>query len=156
MVNLRPVDNMERGEEVTSEDKKAISLRRKHLREENLKWPATLRLVPQHQWIGTQRPGEMPRMAVWRSRTFLVQGYQERDGIIRISVSRNELTRTGDWKAGITWDDLQRIKHEAGYGDRDAVEIYPCDEDIVDVANMRHLWILPDPCPFKWRGTNQR
>ena len=132
-------------------DKNIISLRRKHLREENRGWPATLRRVPEDQWIETQRPGEMPRMAVWRSRTFLVQGYQGEHGIIRLSVSRNEIDRAGAWTEGITWDDLQRIKREAGYGDWNAVEVYPADSDVVNVANMRHLWILPEALPFQWQ-----
>lgn len=48
-----------------------------------------------------------------------------------------------DGSDGITWDDLQWIKRAAGYGDREAVEVYPLDDDVVNVANMRHLWILP-------------
>jgi hypothetical protein len=36
-------------------------------------------------------------------------------------------------------------------GDKDAVEIYPADKDIVNVANMRHLIVLPAPFPYTWR-----
>lgn len=32
-----------------------------------------------------------------------------------------------------------------------AVEIYPAERDIVNVANMRHLWVLPERLPFGWR-----
>ncbi|EOG1815585.1 hypothetical protein ACK3RA_000943 [Enterobacter hormaechei] len=48
-------------------------------------------------------------------------------------------------------DALQEIKSAVGYGDRDAVEIYPRDSDVVNVANMRHLWITPEPIAFAWR-----
>lgn len=52
---------------------------------------------------------------------------------------------------GISWDALQEIKGAVGYADRDAVEIYPRDADVVNVANMRHLWITPEPIAFAWR-----
>ena len=47
--------------------------------------------------------------------------------------------------------ELQDIKRQAGLGDYMAVEIYPKDRDIVNVANMRHLWVLRDPLQFGWR-----
>jgi hypothetical protein len=34
----------------------------------------------------------------------------------------------------------------------DAVEVYPPAGDVVNVANMRHLWVLRDRLPFAWRG----
>jgi hypothetical protein len=52
---------------------------------------------------------------------------------------------------GIGWDDLQRLKGEAGYGEYCAVEIYPPDADVVNVANMRHLFILKSPPAMMWR-----
>lgn len=45
---------------------------------------------------------------------------------------------------------LQHLRTEAGYADRCAVEIYPPDQDIVNVANMRHLWIVEMP-DFAWK-----
>lgn len=45
---------------------------------------------------------------------------------------------------GISWADKQRIKNEiAGY-ERTAVEVFPAARDLVDEANMYHLWILPE------------
>ena len=58
---------------------------------------------------------------------------------------------SGRWKDGISWDALQEIKSAVGYGDRDAVEIFPAQKDLVNVANMRHLWIVPESIPFAWR-----
>ena len=58
----------------------------------------------------------------------------------------------GRWKDDITWDELQEIKRQAGYGNQMAVEIYPDDLDIVNVANMRHLWILDEPLPIGWKN----
>jgi hypothetical protein len=32
-----------------------------------------------------------------------------------------------------------------------AVEVYPKDSDIVNVANMRHLWLVDDKTNIGWR-----
>lgn len=80
----------------------------------------------------------------------MVQQYDEPNGVIRLSI--NSTTRQGRrWADGLTWDTLQDIKSACGYGDRDAVEVYPPRIDEVNVANMRHLWILPVPLSFVWR-----
>ena len=31
------------------------------------------------------------------------------------------------------------------------MEVYPRTADLVNVANMRHLWVLPELLPFAWR-----
>ena len=46
---------------------------------------------------------------------------------------------------------MQAIKREVGLGDYMGVEIYPAERDVVNVANMRHLWVLRDPLPFGWK-----
>lgn len=93
----------------------------------------------------------------FRSRKFCVQAFAEVDGVVRLSVNRADINPDGSWAEGITWDDLQRVKAEAGYADREAVEVYPPDSDVVNVANMRHLWVLPAGArlPFTWRGGNR-
>lgn len=52
-------------------------------------------------------------------------------------------------------NDLQRLKRECGRGDLDAVEVYPRDCDVVNVANMRHLFVF-ESCllPYVWRRRN--
>lgn len=88
--------------------------------------------------------------AVWRSRYFLVQLFDQGNAI-RLSVNRVTVSANGRWDDGISWDDLQEIKTAVGYGDEWAVEIYPPDADEVNVANMRHLWVLPEPPEYGWR-----
>ncbi len=89
---------------------------------------------------------------MWRSRAFLVQAFHEAGGIIRLSVNRTEwCERRKRWREDISWDDLQRLKAEAGYGDRWAVEVLPADGSVVDVANMRHIWLLPEAPAFAWK-----
>lgn len=109
--------------------------------------PKELTAVPTTEWPLAHDPRIF---AVWRSRYFLVQAYQERDGIVRLTINRT--TMRGDrWKDGISWERLQAIKSEVGYGEFDAVEIFPREGDEVNVSNMRHLWVLPEPVPYAWR-----
>ena len=114
----------------------------KAIRVENSEFPAHLIKIESTQGIIT-----------YRSRGFLAQVHDVSEGIKRITVNRSEFSvETGDWLEGITWDMLMKIKREVGYGDCDAVEVYPADKDIVNVANMRHLFVMIDhPLSFAWR-----
>lgn len=49
-----------------------------------------------------------------------------------------------------SWRDLQRIKDTIVGEDRVAVEVFPAAGDIIDQADMAHLWVLPAdrPLPF--------
>lgn len=80
---------------------------------------------------------------------FMVQEFID-GGVIRLTVNRVEVKQDGEYQDGITWDELQFIKQACGYGDRQAVEIYPPDADVVYVSNMRHLWILNEPLNVGW------
>lgn len=122
---------------------------RRQLERDNAKQPDRLQEIPRAQWPANAPP---TIMRVFRSRDFLVQEYAHPSAhvIARLSVCRTSISGNR-WKDGITWDDLQRIKNECGYGDVDAVEIYPADDDVVNVANMRHLWVLDSRIPFAWR-----
>lgn len=123
-----------------------------YLRAENLKWPEALKLWPAEEWPAHMR-GAKGVLRVYRSRGFLVQVFAEPDPVVvRLSILRTAIKTNGDWKEDITWEELQRLKNEAGYGSFDAVEVYPPDTDVVNVANLRHLWILPAGyLPFAWR-----
>lgn len=78
-----------------------------------------------------------------RSRDFVVQIIAG-DDTMRLSISRTETdASTGRLRGGISWDDLQRLKAEAGYSDWYAVEVFPPDDKVINEQNMRHLWLLP-------------
>jgi hypothetical protein len=120
---------------------------RRAMTKDNAKWPLHLKQVPRDQWPSV-RPG---LIEVWRSRGFLVQFYIEKNGYVRMSVNRT--THNGnDWVAAILWDELMRLKRECGRGESDALELYPADNDVVNVANIRHLFFPPGPVAFKWMG----
>jgi hypothetical protein len=88
---------------------------------------------------------------VARSRDYLVQLYKDSEHI-RISVNITRIKDNGHWDEGISWETLMWIKRLMGYGDFDAVEVYPRDEDEVYIANVRHLFILNESLPFIWRS----
>ena len=119
----------------------------------NQRYGSVLQRIPPTEWPPAARTMARPPREVWRSATFLVQIYQE--GLhARLTVCRTALGRDGvRWMDGITWDDLQRLKRECGRGEQWAVECYPPDTEIVNDANMRHLWLIAEP-PYGWkRGT---
>ena len=121
---------------------------RRQLAKENMKQPVILQEIPRSQW--PNQAGEQKR--VLRSRDFLVQEFSaDLPAIVRLSINRTLLSGER-WEDGITWDELQSIKMQCGYGDFDAMEIYPADRDIVNVANMRHLWIMASPLKNAWRN----
>jgi hypothetical protein len=91
-----------------------------------------------------------------RNRKFLVQEFLPEIGtedMVKARLSVNIIALNGDrWLDGIAWDELQAIKDALGYQAFDAVEVYPRATDKVDVANMRHLWVLAGLLPFAWRA----
>lgn len=69
------------------------------------------------------------------------------EGVIRVSVKHTRATNRENFlKRGyglpVTWDDLQAIKDHFWPG-QIGIEVYPPHECIVDVAEMRWLWVLP-------------
>lgn len=132
-----------------------ISPTRRQLRQlarDNAQWPEVLASIPREEWQPVPGVGGN-RVAVWRNREFLVQAFEEGSGVIRLSVNRTSWDhQRGSWSQNITWDELQQLKSEAGYAAQDAVEIYPAAGDVVNVANMRHLWVLPAKLDFAWRS----
>lgn len=133
-------------------DFRVVGAYRRALKETNKNFPDHLTAVPRERWPDD---GVANRAGVWRSSHFLVQAYAERGDVLRLSVNRTDIDSKGRWVDGITWDELQKIKTECGFGDRDAVEVFPPDADVVNVANMRHLWVLPVFLPFAWRTEKQ-
>lgn len=102
--------------------------------------------VPRSEWPKGQPPGIE---AVWRNRDFLVQIYTH-ESHVRLSVIRTQVGDNGRFEAGISWEQLQWIKSQVGFGDRWAVECYPPDSEVVNEANMRHLWLIDAPT-YGWR-----
>lgn len=128
----------------------ATRAQRRQLERDNANQPNTLQEIPRWQWPNPNAP----QLRVLRSRDFLVQEFAaDAPAVVRLSVCRTTIVGNR-WQDGITWDELQRLKHECGYANRDAVEVFPADIDMVNVANMRHLWVMAESVPFAWRKSS--
>jgi hypothetical protein len=124
---------------------------RRQLERENKKLPLVLAEIGREDWPYNSPPS---LSRVLRSRSFLVQVFDpEQEGLpYRLSICRTQVNaQEKRWSDGITWDEIQQLKREAGYGNIDAVEIYPADNDIVNIANMRHIFLMAQPLSFAWR-----
>ena len=105
--------------------------------------------IPRHEWpAGELQQGRQPD-EVWQSRKYVLLVYRKVSTPTRLSIRRSDAGRLGE--KPIPWEDLQRLKGECGRGTFDAVEVYPDERDVVNVANMRHLWIQ-DGLEFAWRS----
>lgn len=126
---------------------KPTRAQRKQLAIENAGFPDACISIPRERWAAKSW-NETKRIEVWRSKKFLVQVFAAENGGQRVTISTT--TPVGHtWQAGITWDDIQRLKAEIGRADEWAVEVYPTDSEIVNVANMRHIWLVKQP-EFAW------
>ncbi len=125
---------------------------RRQLQRDNAKLPLTLQEIPRSSWPDPNSP----QISVWRSRHFLVQVFPANPpAVARLSINRTTMGTAGvRWQDGIAWEEMQRLKKECGYGDMDAVEVFPAEADVVNAANMRHLWVLQEKLPFAWRNVD--
>lgn len=125
---------------------------RRALARENARRPLHLEGMPREDWPEGLADHPRAPFAVWRSRHYLVQFFKESaPGVIgRLSILRTSVV--GDrWADGITWDDMQRLKAEAGFADAWAVEVFPADDEVVNVANIRHMWLIAEAPAYAWR-----
>ena len=111
----------------------------------------TMKEVPRSEWPFMTGIESKP-INVWLSNDYLAVLYEQRiNGMRRLTVNRTRRDRSKrpgqgtDWRDGITWDELQRIKNECLGEDTWCVEVYPAESDLVNVYNMRHLWVLDGP-----------
>lgn len=112
-----------------------------------------LRKLPKHLWIHLTDDMSEQIDAWWLSNLIGVQVYKkdERKGVRRLTIHSIFPNEQGGWDELAGWDLLQHAKNSVGFGERHAVEIFPSTVDLVNVSNMRHLWVLDEPLPFAWQ-----
>lgn len=69
------------------------------------------------------------------------------EGTLRVSIKHTraksiERIMARGYALPITWDDMQAIKDHF-WPERIGIEIFPPHDSIVDVADMRWMWVLP-------------
>ncbi len=80
-----------------------------------------------------------------RNRVFSVLDWTLADGVRHLAVTSLSQQRP-------SWYEMQRIKDELAGPDTTAVEVYPPRREIVDGADMFHIWVLTGPLPFGLRA----
>ena len=73
----------------------------------------------------------------WQNNMYACAVYDDDDDIGHCTIQRLDCTPARDWRH------LQAIKNQLYGEDRQAIEIYPPQNDVLDVANTTHLWVLP-------------
>ena len=129
-------------------NKQKVQMQRQ-LKEENRKYGLDLVELGPDKWPAGYPPNLVRTL---RNRYFLVQIYVEASNLFRLTINRTTINAQMDWEDGITWEELQALKDQAGFADFDAVEVYPRQADIVNSKNVRHLWVLESPLAFVWRN----
>jgi len=129
---------------------KEIRLKQAYLRKQNKLYCTTMSPVPFIEWPRNIFALKAIPSAVWRSSEFCCQVFPPQDGATRLSIMRTMIGNDGQWLDGITWDQLMRIKSDCGFRDYWAVEIFPPQDEVVNVANMRHLWVVSERPAFAW------
>lgn len=76
-----------------------------------------------------------------RNRVFSVLDRTLGNGVRHLAVSSLSQDRP-------TWWEMQRIKCDLAGGQSTAVEVYPPSDQVVDGADMFHIWVLPEPLSF--------
>lgn len=109
---------------------------------------STIRDVPA-QWS----PGRLPRHSgsKWAALAGVTETWVGSIHTVMVAPIATEwgevlhlFVRRHDSKAERSWPTLQRIKNELVGPERVAVEVFPAASQLVDEANMYHLWVLPD------------
>lgn len=127
---------------------------RREMKRLNASIPLLLEEIPSADWPAFYKTASAGKYLarLMRSRHWLVQIYADEHPLVLARLSVNRTRIDGDtWQEGILWQDLMGLKSECGYAFFDAVEVFPSVLDIVNVANMRHLWVMRDKLPFAWR-----
>lgn len=83
-------------------------------------------------------------LEIWRSKKYLVIVWKVPAGK-KLSISRQEWdSKERRYKDGITWDEIMEIKHDIGMGNKTGIEFFPADDEVINLGNVRHIWIVPD------------
>lgn len=101
---------------------------------ENRKWAADHPMAPKGM------------IDAWCNDRFAVQHFAF-GGQEWLSIKRHH-----DGAAPPTWAEMQRIKNELVGEDRVGVEVFPKASEVVDEADLYHLWLYPEDeaCPFNF------
>ena len=90
-------------------------------------------------WYQYREAGQQPAVACLAFHNRLYNGWALvfKDTSMHLTFKRNDRAAVRDWRH------FQAIKNEVAGKQREAIEIYPPESELVDAANEYHLWVLP-------------
>lgn len=96
--------------------------------------------------VEVPRDEDIPGTECFRSSRYQVLLIPAGGGWTWLSIKRTDKSAMHDWR------ELQRIKTVLCGGDREALELYPAEDRVVDTSNQYHLWVMPpgERFPFGW------
>lgn len=99
------------------------------------------------RWVADHPRAVEGLIDAWCNDRFAVQLF-DTNGRQWLSIRKH-----ADGSSPPTWAELQRIKNELIGPEREGVQVFPKVSDLVDEAEMYHLWLYPadEPCPFNFR-----
>lgn len=122
---------------------------KKAIAENNKRYTETFVELPREEFENYSFPPER----TWRNKNYLASLYKDyANGNLRLSVQRATIKDDGSYEDGISWDKIQEIKRLVGFGDWWGLEVFPADDQLVNVSNIRHVWLFKERPPFAWEG----
>ena len=109
--------------------------------------------LPVDPALRDQYPAVRNVRMVYRNDFWIVQVYEFTSAVLgpMLHLAIRSIAHAGtDRGIEPTWNELQRIKNELVSPESEAVQAYPRDADVMDQADMYHLFVLPQgwPLPF--------
>ena len=74
---------------------------------------------------------------VYRNDVYTVWRREDARGVTHLAIRRNDRAAARDWRH------FQTIKNQLCGEEREAAELYPTEQRVVDLANVFHLWVMP-------------
>lgn len=116
---------------------------------------ASLRSGMRQPWQPFERLSESERPELWARQRERVGDLVEvhKNNVVLVQVYRRQtergdalqlVLRRHDEEPIEGWDVLQRTKNEIVGAHRSAIEIYPPEDEVINQANLRHLFVMPE------------
>lgn len=100
---------------------------------------------PKDKKLGSGWFGEINEVFVSNDKQYCVM-LREIDtdmGKVTHACMRNQGSKETNWQGtDICWNEKQRIKNEIFGKEAIAIEVFPPESELVDEANMYHIWVL--------------
>jgi len=115
-------------------------------KESSSKWTPFIRVIPHRDGAEVELGADE---TYWQNSFYTVVKSlleSEEDGAVHLSIRQNQRKAVRDWRH------FQRIKNELVGPEREGIEVFPPESNLVDTANQYHLFVYPEgmSSPFSW------